>query len=50
LPVFIDLRPRPSGSTGYGDASEASMTGRHQLMEITLTNMLAYYRAQNPDA
>jgi hypothetical protein len=50
LPVFIDLRPRPSGSTGYGDASGASMTGRHQLMEITLTNMLAYYRAQNPDA
>jgi fido (protein-threonine AMPylation protein) len=49
LPVFIDLRPRPSGSTGYEDASRASMTGRHQLMEITLTNMLARHRAQNPD-
>jgi len=26
------------------------MTGRHQLMEVTLTNMLARYRAQSPDA
>jgi hypothetical protein len=50
LPVFIDLRPRPSGSTGYEDASRASMTGRHQLMEITLTDMLARHRAQSPDA
>jgi hypothetical protein len=49
LPAFIDLRPRPSGSTGYEDASRASMTGRHQLMEITLTNMLARHRAQSPD-
>ena len=47
LPAFIDLRPRPSGSTGYEDASRASMTGRHQLMEIILTNMLARYRAQS---
>jgi hypothetical protein len=50
LPAFVDLRPRPSGSTGYEDASRASITGRHQLMEITLTNMLAQHRAQNPDA
>lgn len=50
LPVFIDLRPRPTGVTRYEDASRASMTGRHQLMEITLTNMLARYRAQSPDA
>jgi Fic/DOC family len=50
LPAFIDLRPRPTGSTGYADASRASMTGRHELMEITLTNMLAQYRAQSPDA
>jgi hypothetical protein len=50
LPAFIDLRPRPTGVTGYEDASRASMTGRHQLMEITLTNMLARYRAQSPDA
>jgi Fic/DOC family len=49
LPVFVDLRPRPSGSTGYEGASRASMTGRHQLMEIALTNMLARHRAQNPD-
>jgi fido (protein-threonine AMPylation protein) len=50
LPAYIDLRPRPTGVTGYEDASRASMTGRHQLMEITLTNMLARYRAQSPDA
>lgn len=50
LPAFVDLRPRPTGSTGYEDASRASMTGRHQLMEITLTNMLARHRAQSPDA
>ena len=50
LPAFIDLRPRPSGSTGYEDASRASMADRHQLMEITLTNMLARHRAQSPDA
>jgi hypothetical protein len=50
LPVFIDLRPRPSGSTGYEEASRSSMTGRHQLMEVTLTNMLAQHRAQGPDA
>ena len=49
LPVFLDLRPRPSGSTGYADASRASMNDRHQLMEITLTNMLARHRAQGPD-
>jgi hypothetical protein len=49
LPVFVDLRPRPSGSTGYEGASRASMPGRHQLMEIALTNMLARHRAQNPD-
>jgi hypothetical protein len=49
LPIFIDLRPRPSGSTGYADASRASVTDRHQLMEITLTNMLARHRTQSPD-
>jgi Fic/DOC family len=49
LSAFIDLRPRPTGSTGYEDASRASMTGRHQLMEITLTNMLALHRAHSPN-
>jgi Fic/DOC family len=37
LPVFLDLRPRPSGPSGYEIAAKASMTGRHQLMRITLT-------------
>jgi hypothetical protein len=50
LPAFIDLRPRPSISTGYESASRVSMTGRHQLMEITLTDMLARHRSQRPDA
>jgi hypothetical protein len=44
LPVFLDLRPRPSGPSGYEMAAKASMTGRHQLMRITLTKMLADYR------
>jgi hypothetical protein len=30
LAAFIDLRPRPTGATGYEDASRASMTGRHR--------------------
>jgi hypothetical protein len=47
LPVFLDLRPRPSGPSGYEMAARASMTGRHQLMRITLTKMLADYRTQH---
>jgi hypothetical protein len=46
LPVFLDLRPRPSGPSGYEMAAKASMTGRHQLMRIALTKMLADYRTQ----
>ncbi len=45
LPVFLDLRPRPDGPSGYAMAADASMTGRHQLMKITLMKMLADYRA-----
>jgi Fic family protein len=41
LPIFLDLRPRRSGPSGYEMAAKASMTGRHQLMRITLTQMLA---------
>ncbi len=48
LPAFLDLRPRPSDPTGYGSAARASMTGRHRLMEIALTNMLASYRLGRP--
>lgn len=44
LPIFLNLRPRPSGPSGYEVAARASMTGRHQLMQITLTKMLADYR------
>jgi fido (protein-threonine AMPylation protein) len=44
LPVFLDLRPRPGGPSGYEAAARASMTGRHQLMQITFTKMLANYR------
>jgi fido (protein-threonine AMPylation protein) len=44
LPVFLDLRPRPGGPSGYATAARASMTGRHQLMQIALTKMLADYR------
>jgi fido (protein-threonine AMPylation protein) len=46
LPAFIDLRPRPGGPSGYEAAARASMTGRHQLMQITLTKMLAEHRNQ----
>jgi Fic family protein len=46
LPIFLDLRPRPSGPSGYEMAAKASMTGRHQLMRITLTQMLADYRTR----
>jgi hypothetical protein len=48
LPVFLDLRPRPSGPSGYEAAAKASMTGRHQLMQTTLTKMLADYRTVQP--
>jgi Fic/DOC family len=44
LPAYLDLRPRPSGPSGYEVAARASMTGRHQLMQVTLTKMLADYR------
>jgi hypothetical protein len=44
LPVFLDLRPRPSGPSRYEVAAKASMTGRHQLMQTALTKMLADYR------
>jgi hypothetical protein len=44
LPVFIDLRPRPRGPSDYEAAARASMTGRHRLMQITITKMLADYR------
>jgi hypothetical protein len=47
LPVFLDLRPRPSGPSGYEMAAKASITGRHQLMRITLTKMLAVYRTRH---
>jgi len=45
LPAFLDLRPRPDGPSGYEMAAEASLTGRYQLMKLTLMNMLAAYRA-----
>jgi hypothetical protein len=48
LPVFLDLRPRPGGPSGYATAARASMTGRHQLMQIALTKMLADYRTAQP--
>jgi hypothetical protein len=35
--------PRPSGPSGYEVAARASMTGRHRLMQVTLTKMLADY-------
>jgi len=44
LPAFLDLRPRPSGPSGYEIAARSSMTGRHRLMQVTLTKMLADYR------
>jgi Fic/DOC family len=44
LPAYLDLRPRPSGPSGYEVAARASMTGRHRLMQVTLTKMLADYR------
>ena len=44
LPVFLDFRPRPGVPSGYEAAARASMTGRHKLMQITLTKMLADYR------
>jgi fido (protein-threonine AMPylation protein) len=46
LPIFIDLGPRPDDPSGYEAAARASMTGRHQLMQITLTKMLAEHRNQ----
>jgi fido (protein-threonine AMPylation protein) len=54
LPVFLDLQPRPSGPRGpggmtpYEAAATASMTGRHRLMQVVLTNMLTDYRARQP--
>jgi Fic family protein len=50
LPAFIDLRPRPDGSTGYAAAARGSMIGRHQLTMIAFTNMLSDYRSQHPDS
>jgi Fic family protein len=53
LPPFLVLRPRPglrhpSGRpTPYEMAAEASMSGRHQPMQIVLRDMLADYRRQN---
>jgi fido (protein-threonine AMPylation protein) len=46
LPIFVDLRPRPGGPSGYEAAARASMTGRHQLMQVTLTKMLTEHRTE----